>query len=415
METIVSLPVEMDAAHRRHFLGGEPIVFHCHHYNTFLQRSIQDAHFIDSDPFLIGAAAEVAFAQLTSLIRQEQCSNEADRRELAERVYSWSGFGTLDFSGLTVTGGVMTTPNSHYAAAWNAKWGAADRPVCLFTSGWISGAMSAIHDRPLGDYHVDHPSCLAMDGTQRCAFDVTATPASYTKFEAVGAGNLTDHGAHPFPCKNVDSEGVYNAVTSMPLVGDATGSIPAFGVYLTHHYANYYNRIGFEMLHNAIDQFGDEGRDVVQPLLVEAGHVCAFNTFGGIMKSSEWDALIAPSLETPEDWVHGIVAVVNSLGWGRWQATEVSKHQATFVVQDDYESVGYRAMYGNAKFPCSYLAQGAAAGIMNLVYKGDIQSRPELTPEFYRSLFRSHDAYAATPLKSRAMGDDVTSFRVARV
>ena len=29
-------------------VGGEPMILHCHHYNCFLQRSIQDAEYIDS-------------------------------------------------------------------------------------------------------------------------------------------------------------------------------------------------------------------------------------------------------------------------------------------------------------------------------------------------------------------------------
>ena len=49
-------------------VGGEAMVGHCHHYNCFLQRSIQDAEYIDSAPILVGAAAEVAFAQLTNLL-----------------------------------------------------------------------------------------------------------------------------------------------------------------------------------------------------------------------------------------------------------------------------------------------------------------------------------------------------------
>ena len=57
-----------DFATNRLVVGGEPMVLHCHHYNVFLQRSIQDAEYIDSAPILVGAAAEVAFAQLTDLL-----------------------------------------------------------------------------------------------------------------------------------------------------------------------------------------------------------------------------------------------------------------------------------------------------------------------------------------------------------
>ena len=38
---------EMDVEHRRCVVGGEPLIFHCHHYNVFLQRKLRDAAFFD--------------------------------------------------------------------------------------------------------------------------------------------------------------------------------------------------------------------------------------------------------------------------------------------------------------------------------------------------------------------------------
>ena len=37
------------------------------------------------------------------------------------------------------------------------------------------------------------------------------------------------------------------------------------------------------------------------------------------MMSQEWDAVVGPMLETREDWVRGIVGVINALGWGVWK------------------------------------------------------------------------------------------------
>ena len=242
---------------------------------------------------------------------------------------------------------------------------------------------------------------------------ITGTP-NYNVYSSVGVGSLSSHKIREVPPNNVDYNGILSAVGSLPLVGNNEGLIPAFGVYLTRHYANYYNRISFELLHALIGKFGDEGRDVAMPLLVEAGHVCAFNTFGGIMSSTEWDALIRPNLKSKQDWVHGIVAVVNALGWGRWQITSVSETEAEFVIHDDYEAVGYQSMYGKSNYPVSFLAQGGVAGIMNLVYVGDIASKPSLTPDFYDRLFKQSDVFKAEALTSRAMGDEVTSFRVRK-
>ncbi len=71
-------------------------------------------------------------------------------------------------------------------------------------------------------------------------------------------------------------------------------------------------------------------------------------------------------------------------------------------------------MYGTSDHPVSYLAEGAAAGIMNLVYRGDVASKPEFTPDFDDFLFKAEGNFYAEPLKSKAMGDEYTSFRVMR-
>jgi len=410
-----NIPFEMDLDHRRCAVGGEPMIFHCHHYNTFLQRSIQDAEYIDTRPILIGAGAEVAYAQLKKLFAEQGIKDLEQRKQLAQQLYQWAGFGVFDLSGLSESGGRVSTRDSHYAMSWNAKFGGAKEPVCHFASGWLAGAAAALFDKPNGSYSVEHDHCLAVKPNQECVFEVKAGGANYHVYDSVGMGDLSaKHALRDIPANNVDYDGILQAVAGLPLVGDEHGVINAFGVYLTRHYANYYNRISFEFEQKLREKFGDDGRQVAHPLLVEAGHVCAFNTFGGIMTSTEWDALIKPSLQTKEDWVHGIVAVVNALGWGRWQVTSVSEKEAEFVLFDDYESSGYLAMYGKSDHPVSYLAEGGVAGVMNLVYVGDIASKPALTPEFYDRLFKQPDVYKAEAVKSKAMGDEVTQFRVRR-
>ncbi|MBI2569985.1 MAG: hypothetical protein HYV63_23515 [Candidatus Schekmanbacteria bacterium] len=410
-----SFPAILDAAHRRCFVGGEPMLFHCHHYNTFLQRSIQDAYYIESRPFLIGGAAEVAHAQLLSLFRELHLESAAERMAVASELYRWAGFGTFDLSSLGPDGGSVATTSSHYAMAWRAKWHGASSPVCLFASGWLAGAAAAVFGLPNGSFNVSHETCRASSESPTCIFELARAAANYPVFAPVGAGPLTEHRPRSIDTAPVDYEGIFGALTGMEIVGDANGVIPAFGVFLTRHYANYYNRISFEFLRSAIAQFGDAGREVVEPLLIEAGHVCAFNTFGGIMTSSEWDALIRPNLTTREHWVHGMTAAANALGWGRWQVREVSTRGAEFILHDDYESIGHLGMYGRAQNNVSYLAEGGAIGLMNLVYYGDIASKPTLDETFYDRLFKGEGGYCAKVERSQAMGDDVTVIHVRHV
>lgn len=410
-----TIPFTQDQAYRRFLVGGEPMVFHCHHYNTYLQRSIQDASYIDSAPYLIGAAAEVAFAQFSKLFGQESDLSIEARAEMAQDLYRWAGFGTVDLNALGADGGTVSSENSHYAMAWNAKFDGSDEPICHFASGWIAGSLAAIHNKPLGTYRVEHPQCSAANSDSTCTWEVSIGDPNYTVFESTGEGGH-DGREHPEPASegSVHYDSIYSALTSMDISGGEDGTIPAFGVYLTRHYANYYNRISFETERRMQEMFGEAGVAACQPLFIEAGHVCAFNTFGGIMTSSEWDALIRPNLKDDTDWVHGMVAAVNALGWGRWEVEDLSTDGATFRIYDDYESNGYLGMYGKSDHPVSYLAEGAAAGIMNLVFRGDVANKPEFTPEFYDHLFKAEGNFVAHAEKSKAMGDEYTSFRVTR-
>lgn len=404
-----AIALEADRNHRRHIVGGEPMVLHCHHYNTFLQRSIQDASYVDSTPFLVGAAAEVSYAQMAAAFRDVKDPNA--RLAYAQHLYSWAGFGSLDLSDLGPDGGDVSASASHYGSAWRTKFGPSTAPVDVFTQGWIAGALAAAFELENGSFAVDQRTCISTGSATGEFRAERQTPADQAR-PSVGVGPVTDHDIHDISENNVDYDGIYEALVSMPIQGDDHGLIPAFGVYLTHHYANYYNRISFEFERAMVDKFGDAGLEASRPLLVEAGHVCAFNTFGGIMQSAEWDAMIRPSLQNPEDWVHGIVAAVNALGWGRWQVTDVNPTAATFVVHDDYESIGHLAMYGPSDHSVSYLAEGTVLGIMNLVYRGKIADRPDLTPEFYNTMFKSSESYTATCKTSQAMGDAATIFQV---
>jgi hypothetical protein len=204
----------------------------------------------------------------------------------------------------------------------------------------------------------------------------------------------------------VDENAIVTALSGMPIVGNEEGMIPAFGVYLTRHYADYYNKISFRFEKALQKAFGDEMSDIAAPLLIEAGHVCAFNTFGGIMKSDEWYGLIHPMLDTREDWVHGMVACVNALGWGKWVVNElVPDDKLVIDIHGSYESVGYKKEYGHGDRCECYLATGAASGVMNLIYHVDISTKPVLDQAFYEKTFKDPNSFGSVEVMCEAKGD----------
>lgn len=190
----------------------------------------------------------------------------------------------------------------------------------------------------------------------------------------------------------IDEQKVVQAVAGLGIAGNDEGLIPAFGLYLTQHMADYYNRISYATARRL--ERTSELADDARALLIEAGHVCAFNTFGGIMKSAEWEAVVQPMIETREDWIRGMVAVVNAFGWGRWSIAELVPGERLVInIDDSYEATGFVRDYGRSDRARCYLATGGVAGLMNLLYVGDITSRPDLTEQYYVDLFRGKERF----------------------
>jgi hypothetical protein len=397
-----------DFAHNRLVVGGEPLVLHCHHYNVFLQRSIQDAEYIDSAPILIGAAAEVAFAQLTNLL--SQTAEIPARKATVEALYRACGLGLIDLSALTDRGGAVRTHSTHYSTGWKEKFGISRAPVAFFSTGFLAGALAAIYHLPLSDVQARQTACRSM-GADADVFELGRGPADFTIFAPRRDTVLIPVGNDVEPATSVDRAAVTRAVAETPLPANDEGLIPVFGVYATRLHADYYNRISFAFEREMTEAAGRQGVEIAADLFIEAGHICAFNTLGGIMCSPEWDALMSPMLKTREDWVHGIVAWWNACGYGAGKVLDLSPTSLTVRLYNDYESVGYRRMYGSADHGVGYLVTGGFAGVMNLIYLGDIQTKPALTPEFYDRLFKRGRAFKARMTASQAMGDPYTEIR----
>ena len=113
-----------------------------------------------------------------------------------------------------------------------------------------------------------------------------------------------------------------------------------------------------------MSRFGAFADKDSRDLFVEAGHMCAFHTWGGIMESEEWYGLIEPQCATREDWISGIIAVSNAFGWGWFTVTELEPGKRLVLrVDGSYESNGYLGMYGPSSLPRSYLVTGGAGFI----------------------------------------------------
>ena len=397
-----------------YILGGEPMIFHCHHYNVFLQASIENAKdYIQVYPILIDSAQEVAYSQFKNVFDKEELSR-MEKTNLIEELHVFAGYGTLDLSKATEEGGNAVSKMNHHAEGWKSKFGARkedEQGVCFFTSGFIAGALDAIVGE-LGRYSVEQILCVTKEDATN-GFKITRNAELKTSLEESPQEGVFQSGIElqNHPDSNVNYVGIREALTGMPIEGGEDGLISVFGVMLTRMYSNYYTLISCRFLQEMEENVGEMGIQMAEDLLIEAGHVCAFNTFGGIMESAEWEGLIKPMLKTREDWVHGIVACLNSLGWGHISIKElVANKKLVLEVKSGYENNMYKKRISSSERPMALFKVGATAGIMNLIYHGDITENPNLTEAYYQKIFKAEGRFVGKQIKCRSMGDEFDEF-----
>jgi hypothetical protein len=278
----------------------------------------------------------------------------------------------------------------------------------------VPGALAAVYNLPLADVEARQTACRST-GADEDVFVLDRGAANFTIFPPRQSPVLIPARNDPEPATAVDRRAITRAVAEMPLHGNEEGLIPLFGLYVTRLHTDYYNRISFAFEREMSAVAGRQGVETAASLFTEAGHVCGFFTMGGIMTSPEWDALVGPMLKTREDRVQAMFAWFNAIGGGTVKVVDVSPTQLIVRMYNDYESVGYRRMYGIADHAVSYVMAGGFAGIMNLIYLGGIHLKPALTQEFYDRLFKGGRAFQARMTASQAMGDLYTEIRAELV
>ncbi len=407
-----SLPPGGPQPHGRYICGGEPLVFHCNFYNYWLQKTLLLDPTLQMDRIIQAAAAEAATSMMSSAAAsQADGMSEADRRALAIDSFAELGFGTLDLGAVNSAGGMAQLPVSHYGQCLRQVVEADFAvPQSIFDAGYVEAAAAFVHGLPPNSFTATIRDCASMGASAGRIELGTSDSAPLFAGYAHTAHGLADPGS-PFSDTSVDEAAILAALGGLDLSGNEEGLVPQFGVMLTHHFASFYNRISFEFLRR-MEATGL--LEAAEMLLTDTGYRCAFHTFGGIMTSPEWDAVIRPQCKTRADWVHGMVATVNALGWGVWRVTELTENRVVVRIYDDYESCGYLDMYGQSDRPISYLATAAVAGMMNLIYGADIHEKPVLDLDFYARAFEADGLFEPEQTRSLAMGDEFTEIVASR-
>lgn len=400
-----TLPTIESVGQHRATVAGEPLVFHCNHYNYWLQHTLRLDPSLGMDAVIRDAAEACARAFVAGAKPALGLETPEAVLAVGADLFAQLGFGRLDLSAVTDGVGVVTTPTSHYGQTLAvACKGELTRDQNLFDQGYAAGLVGAAFGSPPGSLRVVDNACMSTGATLG-RFELVRGPAREFR-PSPGLGPVSAAPAPgPLLPSNIDEAAILGALSGLDLGGNEEGLIPRFGVILTRHFANFYNLIS----HGFVSKMEELGlRDVAESLLIEAGQRCAFNTFGGIMVSAEWDAVVRPQCQTRDDWVHGMVAVVNAFGWGCWRVAELEPRKLVMRIWDDYESTGWLGMAGRADRPIAYLAAGGVAGLMGLVTEGAIMTGPTLDESLYARACQGPGRYAASQTHSAARGDAYT-------
>jgi len=306
-------------------VGGLNRIFHCNHYNAFLQMTVSLSNNMSGccpDKLLKDAVSPLIY-----YLKQQGYSQETLIRE-----FNSCGFGLLQ----QLADNKWETQRSHYSEAICLQ----ERPHknCSFTTGYIQGITGK---------EVEEIACQIV-GDKSDIFLISETPVdlnNYLLYEPIFSEvpkRFAFESCQSFDT-TVDEDKIIDHFKQYPFFDiektTEDGLIDAFGVMLTRHFADYCNRISYET-YFCMKEFGIPTEDAKE-LFIKAGLYCAFFTYGGIMESKEWYDTVAPMCHNREDWIHGMVAIVNTLGWGIWRIEQLHpEHTLVIRIYNSYEGVG---------------------------------------------------------------------------
>ncbi len=377
------------------FLGGVPVVYHCHHFNLFLDQTIDDA-LGESGSLLKRIAGRRAAAELLPQL-MENARTPVEKLEIAKEAFASMGHGKLRFD-VTASGGEAHSTTLHYGLTWREKYGDTVRtniPMDPFAAGFAASATALAFGLDGEALNSKETKCIAKRDEQ-CCFRITPDSPPLASLRPVNRATIDlqlnnfDTGEHDEEIARV-TEGLNSFLAGVK--PDSRGLIEAFGVYITVHLANYYNAISFGALRE-IRERAPDSCDVLADLLRESGHVCVFNTFGGMLLSPEWEGLVGRPHNDPKQIVLWCLSIARALGFGRWCLESFSLgKEMVLSTPCNYESP-YFALREDAKASSNspeFFFQGAAAAIMHLAHHVDWTSSPTFSHEEYVKLFENDE------------------------
>ncbi len=399
------------------FLSGVPYVYHCHHYNLFHDQTIDDALGEELGTRVRTVAARNAYRELLAAVTKALGAQTAiERIQLATDLFSWMGHGTIKLS-VDENGGYANGSFLHYGYSWLEKYGAKVRrahPADAVAAGYAAAATEVAFDLPPGSIHATEDQCIVLRDAG-CRFQLWRSNASSAPPEV----NLST--VEPLvapPTTGMDDERIEAIADGLReflkgVRGDDRGLVQAFAVFVAMHLSNYYCETIYEAIHH-IEREQPRSTEVAEALFREAGIVCVFNTFGNMLLSPEWEALVGPLGTSPGEILANCCALSRGLGFGRWAIHEfVPEKQFVMRTSSCYETPFYLTRYGKSDKPRCYFLQGSALAMMVLAHRVRWAEKPKLTNDYYISLFRNKLPWKVKQTLCQTRGDSIVEIVVS--
>ncbi|MBU53042.1 MAG: hypothetical protein CL920_30485 [Deltaproteobacteria bacterium] len=398
--------IEYAPNYNHSFFAKQPVVYHCHHFNLFLEQTIDDAlGTAEGIKLRVKAAHEATYNLLENVFRMSDVALPLERLQLASSIFRMMGQGSLHFSA-NQDGGIVKGEFLHYGFAWKEKYGKKVKktsPTDSFAAGFAAAAVEASYDLPMGAISAEETQCIST-GAPHCEFTLTRvnTPLRRRSTKPFQAKQPTFSGQHEEEITALTNQLVEFLDT---LSTDERGLLQGFGVFVTMHLTEYYNRISYDAFYNILKKM-PQSEGVMSDLFKESGHVCVFNTFGGILASPEWEGLYGSLKGYPAEIITGCNAIGRALGFGHWTVQEFVPNQ-TLVLRSPgtYESNYHTQHYETANNSRCFFFQGASLAMMQLAHQVDWSSRPNFDQDTYNKLFRSDVQWVVEETKCVSKGD----------
>ncbi|NOQ62902.1 MAG: hypothetical protein GQ582_00125 [Methyloprofundus sp.] len=403
------------------YLLDTPVVYHCHHFNLFLEQTIDDAlGWEEGQKVRFNAAREAARQLLSGVIKAAEAETPAERLQVATTLFKKMGHGTLQILS-DYEGGEAFGEYLHYGYSWLQKYGHTVKqlhPNDLFAAGYIAAAVEVVYGLEPDAMLVTETECSSMKAP-RCAFTVTKQ-ISDEPFKALptiskelceSAEITFETGLHEDKIIAI-ANGLRDFTAQVE--GDERGLVEAFGVFVTMHLPSYYNRISYDT-EAWIQENRPQVRFALTELLKESGHVCVFNTFGGILSSMEWEGMLGKPSTDPHELLASFIAIGRALGFGKWTIKDfIPGEKLVLRTPTSYESAYFTVRHGESDVPNNYFVQGAAQAIMTLIDDLDWSQEIDFSQDLYLSLFKKGAKWDTQETSSLSTGAAYTEVVVQR-